>query len=328
MPRPDWNRLRRHAGAFDALGVAGALLVACVVLGFATDTFLATDNLIKVARQASAYAILAVGMVFVLTIGEVDLSVGAIVTLVNVVTAIALREGVPVGGAVLIGLALGTACGAANGALSVVVRVPVIIVTLGTMAVYRGLAIGFSESRSISRFPKTGPFFTVGGGDVAGLPVGVWVMLVLCAAGYVLLNHTAFGWRLQAIGSNRRAARFSGVPLRRYKVVVTAVMGGVCGLVALIAVAFFKSGNPNTGVGYELVVIASAIIGGTSLSGGSGSVVGAVLGALLIAVINDGMNHLGVPSDWNLSITGGVILVAVGLSSLINRSKSEDQESS
>jgi ribose transport system permease protein len=319
----------QHLGGLDVLGVAGALLLVCVALSLTTESFLTTGNLLNVARRASDYGIIAVAMVFVLAMGEVDLSVGAIVTLVNVVTAIALRDGVPPGGAVCIGLATGTLCGTLNGVFSVAMRVPLIIVTLGTMSLYRGLAIGVSDSSpvSIPTAEKAGRFFQIGGGNVVGVPVGVWVMLLFCGIGYVLLDRTAFGWRVQAIGSNRQAARFSGIALSRYKIVVAALTGFVCAVVALVALAFFKSGDPNTAApGFELYVIASAIIGGTSLAGGSGSVLGAVLGALLIAVIDNGLLQFRGVSQWNQAVTGAVILVAVGVSALIRRSGSQERE--
>jgi ribose transport system permease protein len=323
-----WQRLRRGVGSVDALGVAGALLAACVVLSLTTESFFSTGNLLNVARRASEYGIIAIAMVFVLAMGEVDLSVGAIVTLVNVVTALALRGGAAVPLAIVIGLAAGTFCGMLNGLFSVAMRVPVIIVTLGTMSLYRGLAIGFSESQPVTGYPKTGWFFAVFGENVAGVPVGVWAMLVFCLLGYVLFNHTAFGWRVQAIGSNRQAARFSGIPIRRYKVAVAALTGAVCAVVALIALAFHKSGDSTTAAaGFELYVIASAIIGGTSLSGGSGSIAGAVLGALLLAVIDNGLGQFEIPlTNWNQAITGAVILLAVGVSALIKRSGSQQRE--
>lgn len=324
---PNTGNLWRGFAAREAAGVACALLLICIALGLRTDLFLTTDNLLKVARQASDYGILAIAMVFVLSMGEVDLSVGSIVTLVNIVTALALREGVPVPAAVLLGLAAGTACGALNGLLSVVLRVPVIIITLGTMSAYRGLATVLSKSLPISNFPKDSLFFSVGGGNVLGVPTGVVVMVILAAAGYVLLNHTPFGWRTQAVGSNRQAARFSGIPVARYRIAVTALMGAVAAIGGVVSLARAKSGDLSTGVGYEIFVIASAIIGGTSLTGGSGSVVGAVLGALLIAVIRNGLLHLEVPAYWNTLVTGVVILAAVAVSTVIRRSGTGGTES-
>ena len=320
------NPLARGLLALDALGVAGALLVICVALALSTESFFTTGNLLQVARQASTYGILAIGMVFVLAMGEVDLSVGSVVTLVNIVTALALREQVPVPLAVGIGLASGAACGLLNGLLSVVLRVPVIIVTLGTMSVYRGAAIVLSESQPVSNFDKRHPLFTVGGESIFGVPVGVIVMAALAVAAYVLLNHTAFGWRVQAVGSNLEAARFSGIAVARYRLVVTTLMGTVAGIGGVVALAFLRSGDLSTGFGFEIFVIAAAIIGGTSLSGGSGSVAGAVLGALLISVIRNGLIQLEVKAYWSTLITGAVLLAAVGISAAIRRSGAHGKE--
>jgi ribose transport system permease protein len=321
-----WARMSRRVGAFDALGVAGALFLICVLLAVLTDSFLSSGNLLQVARQASNYGILAVGMVFVLTMGDVDLSVGSVVTLVNIVTALALREGVPVPAAVALGLATGAACGAANGLLSVALRVPLIIVTLGTMSLYRGAAIVLSKSQPIGGFSKDHAFFSVGGESVLGVPVGVIVMVALAAVAHVLLEHTPFGWRVQAVGSNVQAARFSGIPVARYRVVVASLMGAVAGLGGVVALAFLRSGDLSTGFGYEIFVIAAAIIGGTSISGGSGSVAGAVLGALLIAVIRNGLIQLEVKAYWSTLVTGAVLLAAVAVGALIKRSGSDGRD--
>lgn len=316
----------RGVGAFDALGVAAALLVLCVALALATDSFLTTNNLLQVARQGSNYGILAVGMVFVLAMGDVDLSVGSTLTLVNIIAAIALREGWPIPAAVLAGLGTGVACGAFNGICCVLLRVPAIIVTLGTMSVYRGLAIVISESQPVSIANKSNMFFDVGGAGVMGVPAGVIVMILLGLFGWVLLNHTPFGWRVQAIGSNLQAARFSGIAVARYRIMVLSLMGAVAAVGGVVALAFQGAGDVSTGFGFEIFVIASAIIGGTSLTGGSGSVPGAILGALLIVVIRNGLSQLRVPAYWNTAVTGAVILAAVAVSSLIKRSGVNERE--
>ena len=207
-----WARLR----AIDEIGVVVALLSVCGLLWLATgDKFVRPTNLLQVARQASSYGIMSVGMVLLLSMGEIDLSVGAILTLVNIVTAVALREGVPMPVAVFVGLATGAVCGAANGLLSVLLRIPTIIVTLGTMSIYRGLALVLSKATPVGNFSKDNLLFNLGSSNLLGVPTSVWVMVAAGLVGYVLLDHTAFGWRLQAIGSNPQAARFSGIPLAR-----------------------------------------------------------------------------------------------------------------
>jgi ribose transport system permease protein len=309
------QKLRR----FEVIGVAGALFILCALLTFTTDSFLTRTNVPQVARQASYYGIMAVGMVFVLAMGEVDLSVGSILTLVNIVTAIALRDKVPVPIALLIGLAAGAACGFVNGVLTVILRIPTIVVTLGTMSIFRGLALVWSNATPISQFSKNHPFFTVGGEAILGVPSSVVVMVVVCAVGAVLFNQTPFGWRVQAIGSNLQAARFSGIPIAKYRIAVMTLNGVIAAIAGIMALAFLQSADPSTGPGFELFVIASAIIGGTALSGGSGSIVGGILGALIIAVIRNGLVLWGYNAYWGTAVTGVVIIAAVAISSFIKR---------
>ena len=310
----------RLAGAFDEIGDLGALLAMCAALTFTTDDkFLQTNNLLSVSRQASYVGIMAVGMVFVIAMGDIDLSVGSIVTLVNVGMAIALRDGAPVELAILIGLGIGAACGFANGALSVLLRIPTIIVTLGTLSLYRGFALVLSKATPISNYPKDHWFFERVGGKVFDVPSSVWGMAAVCLVGLVLFNRTAFGRRVQAIGSNLQAARFSGVRVSRYRIMVMTLMGVIAGIAGVLTLAFQQAGDPQTGPGLELAVIAATIIGGTALTGGSGSVVGAVLGALIIAIIRNGLVLLKVNPYWGTAVTGLVIIAAVALDYLIKR---------
>ena len=314
--RAAWRRLR----AIDEIGVVVALLSVCFLLWLATgDKFVRPTNLLQVARQASSYGIMSVGMVLLLSMGEIDLSVGAILTLVNIVTAVALREGMPMPFAMLVGLATGAVCGLANGLLGVLLRIPTIIVTLGTMSIYRGLALVLSKATPISNFSKDNLLFDLGSSNLLGVPTSVLVMLVVGLVGYVVLDHTAFGWRAQAIGSNAQAARFSGIRLARYRVAAMTLMGLVASIAGIMELAFLQSGSPTTGQGYELYVIASAIIGGTALTGGSGSVAGGILGALLIAVIRNGLVLLELSAYWGTVVTGVVIIAAVAIGGLVKK---------
>jgi len=313
---PAWRRLL----AFDEIGVVVALLSVCGLLWLlAGDQFVQSTNLLQVARQASSYGIMAVGMVLLLSMGEIDLSVGAILTLVNIVTAVALREGMPMPLAVVVGLVTGATCGLANGLLGVLLRIPTIIVTLGTMSVFRGLALVLSKATPVGNFPKDNLLFNLGSGNVLGVPTSVLVMLAVGLVGHVILGHTAFGWRAQAIGSNAQAARFSGIPLDRYRVAAMTIMGLVAGIAGVMELAFLQSGSPTTGQGYELYVIASAVIGGTALTGGSGSVAGGILGALLIAVIRNGLVLLEFSAYWGTVVTGAVIIAAVAIGGWVKR---------
>jgi ribose/xylose/arabinose/galactoside ABC-type transport system permease subunit len=219
----------------------------------------------------------------------------------------------------LMGLATGAACGLANGLLGVLLRIPTIIVTLGTMSIYRGLALVMSKATPISNFSKDNLLFNLGSSNLLGVPTSVLVMLVVGLVGYVVLDHTAFGWRAQAIGSNAQAARFSGIRLARYRVAAMTLMGLVASIAGIMELAFLQSGSPTTGQGYELYVIASAIIGGTALTGGSGSVAGGILGALLIAVIRNGLVLLELSAYWGTVVTGVVIIAAVAIGGLVKK---------
>jgi len=314
--RATWHRLL----TFNEVGVVVALVSVCGLLWVAAGgQFAQPTNLFQVARQASSYGIMAVGMVLLLSMGEIDLSVGAILTLVNIVTAVALREGIPMPLSIAVGLATGATCGLANGLLGVMLRIPTIIVTLGTMSVFRGLALVLSKATPVGNFPKTNLLFSLGSGNVVGVPTSVLVMLAVGLVGHVILGYTAFGWRAQAIGSNAQAARFSGIPLDRYRVVAMMIMGLVAGIAGVMELAFLQSGSPTTGQGYELYVIASAVIGGTALTGGSGSVAGGILGALLIAVIRNGLVLLEFSAYWGIVVTGAVIIAAVAIGGWVKK---------
>jgi ribose transport system permease protein len=322
---PPQSRVRsplRRIGQVDEIGVLGALVVLIVLLALLVpSTFLTAQNFINVSRQASYVGIMAVGMVFVIAMGDIDLSVGSIWMLSSVMMAIALRDGYAIWIAVAVCMLVATLCGLLNGALSVALGIPTIIVTLGTLSLYRGLGLVVSEASPVSGYElKTWFFEWIGGRDpVFGVWISVWVMLVVGVIGWILFNRTPFGRRVQAIGSNRQAALFSGIRISRTRIMVMTLMGFIVGIAAVVALAFNRNGSPTVGVGTELGVIAATIIGGTALSGGSGSVLGAILGALIIALIQNGLALLAVPPAWSTAVTGIVIIVAVTLDYFIKR---------
>jgi ribose transport system permease protein len=303
----------------DEIGVLIAFLVICTLLAVTTETFMKPFNLLQVSRQASYVGIMAIGMVFVLSMGDVDLSVGSTFMLVSIVTALAMRAGVNVWLSVLIGIGVGGICGLINGGLSVLLQIPTIIVTLGTMTIYRGLGLVIADGRPVHQFPKEGFLFEVIGGQVGPVPGSTIVFVVMVTLGFLLYNRTAFGRRVCAIGSNLQAAQFSGIRITAHRLLVMMLQGVLAGLVGILILAFLESGDPSFGQGYELLVIAAAIIGGTSLGGGAGTVLGAFIGALMIAVINNGLVLLGVTIYWTGVATGGVIVAAVALDYFIKR---------
>lgn len=321
--RPSTGRsVLRRLLQVDEIGVLGALVVLIALLSvLAGDKFLTTQNFINVSRQASYVGIMAVGMVFVIAMGDIDLSVGSIWMLSSVMMAIALRDNYSIWIAVAVCLVVATLCGLVNGALSVALGIPTIIVTLGTLSLYRGLGLVVTNASPVSGYNLDTWFFTwIGGRDpVFGVWISVWAMLIVGVLGWVLFNHTPFGRRVQAIGSNRQAALFSGIRIARTRIMVMTLMGFIVGIAAVVALAFNRNGSPTVGVGTELGVIAATIIGGTALSGGSGSVLGAILGALIIALIQNGLALLAVPPAWSTAVTGIVIIVAVTLDYFIKR---------
>jgi ribose transport system permease protein len=313
------GRALQRLRALQEIGVLIALVALCVALSLSTTTFREPTNLLQVARQASYYGIMAVGMVFVVSMGDIDLSVGSILTLSNITTALALRAGQPVPIALLVGLATGALCGLINGGLAVLLRIPTIIVTLGTLSVYRGVALVLCSAAPISQFSKTGLFFTVGGGALLGVPTSVVMMLVIGVLGWIVNTRTIYGRRIEAMGGSPNTARLSGIPLDRYRIGVMTLNGLIAALAGIIALAFLQSADPSTGPGFELWVIASVIIGGTALSGGHGSVPGAILGALIIAVIRNGLVLLNAPTYAATAVTGAVIILAVAIDSFVKR---------
>jgi ribose transport system permease protein len=321
-PRGGLRSLIRRIGQVDEIGVIGALVILIALLALLVpETFLTAQNVINVSRQASYVGIMAVGMVFVIAMGDIDLSVGSIWMLSSVMMAIALRDGYSIWIAVAVCMLVATLCGFLNGALGVALGIPTIIVTLGTLSLYRGLGLVVTNATPVSGYNLETWFFEwIGGRDpVFGLWISVWVMLVTGVLGWILFNRTPFGRRVQAIGSNRQAALFSGIRISRTRILVMTLMGFIVGIAAVVALAFNRNGSPTVGVGTELGVIAATIIGGTALSGGSGSVLGAILGALIIALIQNGLALLAVPPAWSTAVTGIVIIVAVTLDYLIKR---------
>jgi ribose transport system permease protein len=321
--QPDGRRsILQRLLQVDEIGVIGALVVLIVLLSAtAGDKFLSPQNFINVSRQASYVGIMAVGMVFVIAMGDIDLSVGSIWMLSSVMMAIALRDNYNIWIAVIVCLIVATLCGLVNGALSVALGIPTIIVTLGTLSLYRGLGLVVTNATPVSGYNLETWFFTwIGGRDpVFGVWISVWAMLIVGVLGWILFNHTPFGRRVQAIGSNRQAALFSGIRIARTRIMVMTLMGFIVGIAAVVALAFNRNGSPTVGAGTELGVIAATIIGGTALSGGSGSVLGAILGALIIALIQNGLALLAVPPAWSTAVTGIVIIVAVTLDYFIKR---------
>ena len=256
-------------------------------------------------------------MAFLISMREIDLSVGSMFGLALVVAALFMQDGMNPWLAALLGILLGCAMGLLNAVLVQFIAIPAIVATLATLSMYRGLSQALSDGEQVTGLPAENSFFTFVGGDLAGLPVSVWVMIIVAIVLTVVLRFTPYGYRVRAIGSNPEAATFSGISIPRVRVQTLVLVGGLCGLSGMLGLAFFISGDPNIGTGFELQAIAAAVIGGTPLRGGSATVVGAVLGAILLSAVNSGLAYFDVPVNWSAFATGAVILAAVALDSLI-----------
>lgn len=309
----------------DELGVIAALVTLVLVIGAFHPTFLEWAQLVDVVEQAAFVGILACGTTYLLAMRELDLSVGSIYALSIIGAATLMQSGMnPWLGAVA-GVVLGTLLGTVNGIICEAIRIPSIITTLGTLSLFRGLALAISDGKNVADLPRAHGFFTIVGGDLLEVPVPVWVLLIVALVLTIVLRSTRFGTTVRAIGSNPEAARFSGISLSRTRVKVLALSGGLAGLSGMLTLAFFASGDPTIGNGYELQAIAAAIIGGTPLRGGSGTVWGSVLGAVILGTVASGLVYFGVPINWNLFATGVVILLAVALDSVLRRRRTTTQ---
>ena len=308
--------LKRIVSGREA-GTALGLLVLCVGLWIATPYFATSANLANVAEQSAVVGVIAIGMTFVILTGGIDLSVGSLVALAGVVIGGALQRGVPVPAAVALGLLTGTAAGVLNGLMITLGKLPPFIATLGMMSVARGGALMLSDGRPISGFPEA--IRAMATGNVAGVPVPVVMMVVLYAVAYVVLTRTVAGRYVYAIGGNEEATKLAGVKVRFHKTVVYAVSGLSAAVCALLLVARLNSAQPIAGMGYELDAIAAVVIGGTSLLGGSGSVIGTLIGALIMSVLRNGLNLLGVSSYLQQVAIGAVIIVAVLIDMALRR---------
>jgi len=289
------------------LGLVIALVVIGAALAIAKPVFLTVPNLLNVVRQIAINGILAVGVTYVLLTGGVDLSLGSMVALAGVVAASFAHPGTfPVVVPVMLGVLAGAACGGVNGLVVTKGRVPPFIVTLGMMAVARGLALVLSGGRPVSNL--SAEFKWLGDGFV---PILVLVVVVVASLGF--LANLKLGRYLYAVGGNENAARASGVNVDAVKLFAYTVCGALAGLAGVVLAARITTGQPNAGAGYELDAIAAVVIGGTSLSGGVGGVGGTILGALLMGVINNGLDLLNVSSYYQAIVKGIIIVGAVWL---------------
>jgi len=295
-------------------GILFAFVLVCVILAFLSPVFLRWNNILNIIRQSSIFGIMAVGMTFVILTGGIDLSVGSILAVSGALAAGLLKADAGLPSVILAALAMGAALGLANGLIITVGRITPFVATLGMMSIARSLPLIYLNGYPISGFNPQ--FRFIGGGDLLGIPFPIVVFLLAVLLAAIILSDTRLGRYTYAIGGNEETVRLSGIQTHFYKTMVYVISGVTSAVSAILLISRLNSAEPVAGMGYELDVIAAVVIGGTSLNGGRGGVWGTLVGALLIAVINNGMVLLGISPYFQQLVKGLIILGAVLLDRL------------
>ncbi|MCJ7825953.1 MAG: ABC transporter permease, partial [Anaerolineales bacterium] len=305
--------------AFKEAGILVIFFLLCIALSISSPYFLTLSNLTNVVRQFSMIAIISVGMTMVIITGGIDLSVGSIVGLAGCVAGWMLVDGYTIWFSIFVGLLVGILVGFVNGSLVVWVGLPQFIATLGTMGIARGLALVITRGYPLQPFPDE--FLWIAQGFIGPIPVPVVIMIVVLVAGHIFLSKTTSGRYMYCIGSNSVAARLSGINVNKTLLMAYTITGFVSAISAIILISRLSSAQADNGTGWELDVIAATVIGGTSLAGGVGSVFGTLIGAAMMGVIRNALILLRVSVYWQTVVIGLVILVAVSLDVLRQRSR-------
>jgi len=292
-------------------GIVLSIIVLGLVFSFLSPRFLAFNNFMNILQQVAVVAVAAYGMTYVILLGEIDLSVGAIMAMAGMVAAQCFAYGIGFVPTVALTLFSGALLGGLNGMLSANLRLPSFIVTVATMGIYRG-AVSLPTGGAPASIDNDA-WLAIGADSWLGLPIIIWIVLVLFAINHFVLARTVFGRRAYLVGGNREAALYSGIRVNRLKVAIFTLSGVMAAISGILLSSRLSSAQTNAGMGYELDAIAAVVLGGTSLAGGVGTMLGTLLGALLIGVINNGMNMLSVPYFYQLIVKGAVIIIAVWL---------------
>jgi len=295
-----WNRLLPYA----------SLIVLFLLLSILSPYFLTTGNLASVVRQATVITVMAIGMTVVMAAGGIDLSVGSMVGLTGVAGTMLIAGHLPTAVAVLGAIATGMACGLVNGGAITALRIPPFIATLGTLGIYRGLTLILTGGVPVADLTRD--FGVLATGNLLGvIPVPLGILAVVSALVYFILRYTRLGRYAYAIGSNPEAARCCGIRIGRYTIAIYGLCGALTGLAGMIEAARLVTGHPTAGEGYELRVIAAVVIGGGSLNGGQGTVIGTIVGSFIMGLLSNGCNLLGISPFVQQVIIGSVIVLAV-----------------
>jgi ribose transport system permease protein len=293
------------------------LIVLFVSLALASPYFLTQTNLSSVVRQTAVINTMALGMTLIIIAGGIDLSVGAILAMSGLLGTMAMQAGAPIPVGIAAGLVTGLFWGFVNGILTVRLNINPFIVTLGTLGIVRGLTLIISNGLPVHRIPQQ--FSFLGEGNVLGVPFVLWILVVCALATHLILEHTRLGRYAFAIGSNPEAAFYTGISVVFHTTAVYAISGLLCGLAGMIEASRLMTGQPTAGQGYELQVIAAVVIGGGSLRGGEGSVVGTLIGAFIMGLLSNGSDLLGISPYLQQAIIGAVIILAVSVDELRKR---------
>ncbi len=294
-----------------------SLIVLFLILAAASPHFLTSTNLASVVRQTAVINIMGLGMTIIIISNGIDLSVGSILAMAGLLGTMSIEHGLPIGLGIAVGVSTGLACGLANGTLITRLHIAPFIITLGTLGIFRGLTLIISDGLPVHRLPAG--FSYLGEGSLLGVPFVLWV-LVLCAfLMHFVLEHTRLGRYAFAIGSNTEAALFAGIPVAFHTTAVYAIGGMLTGLAGMIEASRLMTGQPTAGQGYELQAIAAVVIGGGSLHGGEGSILGTLIGGFIMGLLSNGSDLLGVSPYLQQAIIGGVIILAVAVDELRKR---------
>lgn len=311
------QRVVRRREFLQRYGLILSFLLLCLALTLLSDRFLTANNIVNILRQSTINGIIAVGMTLVILTAGIDLSVGSILALSSVITANMLQTGLPVPAAVLIGLGVGAGCGLINGVTITRFSVPPFVTTLGMMTIARGFALVYTEGKPITGLPDA--FRFIGTGSIGPIPTPIVIAAATFIIGTILLTKTSLGQFIYAIGNNPVAARYAGISVSMNITFVYVVSGLLSALAGLILIARLDSAQPTAGVAFEFDAIAAVVVGGTSFAGGQGGLGGTLIGVLIIAVLNNGLNLLNISSFYQPVVSGVVIALALLLHRAVGR---------
>ena len=298
--------------------LAVLVVLALAILAQRSDRFYTVDNLLNQGRLMAEVGLVALSMTFVIITGGIDLSVGSIIGLVAILLGVLWQNvGLPLPLAIVLAMTIGTLSGVANGWIITRFRVPPLIATLATLALYRGLAEGISQARSVRGYPEW--FFLIGQGEVLGVPVQLWILIVVAIIAAGVLGFTVFGRITYAIGNNETAAKFSGLAVERTKLLIYGASGFTASLAAVIFVSRVTTTRSDMGTGWELDAITAVVLGGTSIFGGRGTIIGTVLGLMLMQALKNGLLLAGYKGDSTIVVIGAALILTILLSNIFRR---------